>query len=110
MDKLGARERENASRVHQEMVVGRCHVGEAGFGDHVGAGELDGHVRPAAEHVGDDSLVPRIQMLDDQQRHPQPGRQRPQDAAQRGDTAGGRCYGDDLEFPGRAFLALAEYP
>jgi hypothetical protein len=57
------------------MAVGRGDVNGAGVGKVAVLGEDDRHLRPAAEHLGDDGLAPGVKVLDHHHRHGEAGRQ-----------------------------------
>jgi hypothetical protein len=57
---------------------------------------LHRHFGAAAEHLGDDGLMPRVQMLDDDHRNREVGGQGGQYAVQRGNPPGGSGDGHDL--------------
>ena len=96
VDQLGAGERHVALR-HQEVVVGRRDVDRAGTDRLVVVRLLHGHLRVPPEQIGEQALVARVEVLDDEHRRAEAPRQSADHRLERRHPAGRGADGDCIE-------------
>jgi len=87
---LAAGKRQRPAFADQQVVVGRRDVDLPRLGSPSLARQQHGQLGPPAEHLGDDGPVPRVEVLHDDHRHREVGRQAAEHPAKSRDTARGR--------------------
>ena len=90
MHELAAGQRQRSAFADQQVMIGRRDVDLPRVGMLSLSREEHRQLRPPAEHLGEDGPVPRVEVLHDDHRHREAGRQAAKHPAKSHDTARGR--------------------